>query len=106
MWAVVSAVPSGESSHELRTAHATPALRRFRPAVSASVLLDEDTLAHVRSVEIQGKVIEQKGPYLISGNWWDEKSWAHTEWDLQMEDGELIHAHESQGTWKVDGIYD
>jgi protein ImuB len=83
-----------------------PALRRFRPAVSASVLLDEDTLAHVRSAEIQGKIIEQCGPYLISGNWWDEKAWARTEWDVQLEDGELIRAHESQGTWKVDGIYD
>src|SRR6266542_2522029 len=40
-WAVASAVPSGQSSHALRTAHA-PALRRFRPAVSASLLLDED----------------------------------------------------------------
>src|SRR5437762_1278993 len=39
--AVESAVPSGESSHALRTAHAT-AVRRFRPAVAASVLLDAD----------------------------------------------------------------
>src|SRR6476661_6772068 len=32
-WAAVeSAVPSGETSHALRTAHATAALRRFRPA--------------------------------------------------------------------------
>jgi len=82
------------------------ALRRFRPAVSASLLLDEDTLAHVRSAEISGKVINQRGPYLISGNWWDEKSWARAEWDVQLQDGELIRAHESQGTWKVDGIYD
>jgi protein ImuB len=82
------------------------ALRRFRSAVSASVLLDEDTLAHVRSAEIQGKIIEQQGPYLLSGNWWDEKSWTRAEWDVQLEDGELVRAHESHGTWKVDGIYD
>jgi protein ImuB len=82
------------------------ALRRFRPAVSASVLLDEDTLAHVRSAEISGKIIEQRGPYFLSGNWWDEKSWARAEWDVQSENGELVHANESEGTWKVDGIYD
>jgi protein ImuB len=105
-WAVESAVPSGESSHALRTAHATAVLRRFRPAVSASVLLDVDTPAHLRSTEICGKVIEQRGPYLISGNWWDEKSWARAEWDLQMENGELGRVHESQGTWEIDGIYD
>lgn len=99
-------VPSGQPSHALRTARSTAALRRFRPAVSASLLLDEDTLAHVRSAEISGKIINQRGPYFLSGNWWDEKSWARAEWDVQLQDGELIRAHESQGTWKVDGIYD
>jgi protein ImuB len=113
---VESAVPSGKSSHVLRTAHATRALRRFRPAVSASVLLDADTPAHLRSTEISGKVLEQRGPYFISGNWWDEKSWARAEWDLEMENGELVRVHESDPpsqsygvagrTWKVDGIYD
>ena len=82
------------------------ALRRFRPAVSASVLLDADTPAHVRSTEIWGKILEQCGPYLISGNWWDEKSWARAEWDLEIENGELVRVHESEGTWEMDGIYD
>ena len=107
---------SGSDSHALRTAHSTPALRRFRPAVSASLLLDEDTLAHVRSAEISGKIIEQRGPYFLSGNWWDEKSWARAEWDVQLENGELVRVNESDPpsqsygvagrTWKVDGIYD
>src|SRR5438876_6437658 len=57
-----------------------PALRRFRPAAPASVLLDEDTPAHVRGVDSCGKVVRQHGPYLSSGNWWDEKWWARAEW--------------------------
>src|SRR5580765_3295388 len=105
-WAVVSAVPSGETPHALRTAHATAALRRFRPAVSASVLQDENTPAHVRCAEISGKIIAQRGPYLLSGNWWDEKSWARAEWDLQLQNSELARAHERDGVWKIDGIYD
>jgi protein ImuB len=111
-WAVVSAVSSGQNrqsgpdSDALRTAHATTALRRFRPAPSASVLLDQDNPAHIRSAEISGKVIAQRGPYLLSGNWWDEKSWVRAEWDLQLKNGEVVQCHESQGTWKVDGIYD
>jgi len=104
-WAVESAVPSGESSHALRTAHAT-AVRRFRPAVSASVLLDADRAAHVRSADIRGNVIGQRGPYLISGNWWDEKSWARVEWDLHTENGEVLRVHEAERTWKIDGVYD
>ena len=66
-WAVVSAVPSGETAspsglHALRTAHATAALRRFRPAVSASVLQDEETPTHVRSAEMSGKIIDATRP--------------------------------------------
>jgi protein ImuB len=83
-----------------------PALRRFRPDVSASIFLDEDEPAHVRSIDVRGKIIDQRGPYLFSGNWWDEKAWARTEWDLQLENGELVRCHESEGTWKIEGIYD
>jgi protein ImuB len=93
-----------------------PALRRFRPAAPVSVLLDENIPAHVRSAELHGNVIKQRGPCLLSGNWWDQKSWARAEWDLQMENGELLRAHETNPssqsygvtgrTWKVEGIYD
>ena len=82
------------------------ALRRFRPNVPASVLLDEDTPAHVRSAEMVGKIIEERGPYLLSGNWWDEKSWGRAEWDLQLQNDELLRAHECDGVWKIDGVYD
>jgi protein ImuB len=94
----------------------SPALRRFRPGASASVLMDGHKPAHVRSPEFRGNVIEHRGPYFISGNWWDEKSWMHAEWDLQLEDGQLVRVHESppspssgvasEGSWKVDGVYD
>ena len=111
-WAAVSAVPSGENResgsdpHALRTAHATAALRRFRLGVSTFVLQDENTPAHVRSAEISGKIIAQRGPYFLSGNWWDEKSWARAEWDLQLQNGELVRAHEYDSVWKIDGVYD
>src|SRR5438552_11754525 len=106
-WAAVeSAVPRGETPHALRTAHATAALRRFRPAVTASILRDENKPAHVCSAEIQGKIVEKRGPYLLSGTWWSEKSWARAEWDMQLQGGELVRCHESEGIWKVDGVYD
>ena len=83
-----------------------PALRRFRPAAPASVLLEEDTPAHVRGVDSCGKVVRQHGPYLSSGNWWDEKWWARAEWDLQLENGVLCRSYESVDGWKIVGIYD
>lgn len=105
-WAAVFAVPSGETSRALRTAHTTAALRRFRPGVPASVLQDEDIPTHVRSAEMSGKIIDERGPYLLSGNWWDEKAWGRAEWDLQLQTCELVRAHECDGVWKIDGVYD
>ena len=102
--AVESAVPSGKPSDALRTAHTTIALRRFRPPVGALIFSSENR--HLQSEKIRGKVVDQGGPYVLSGNWWDEKSWAHAEWDLQLEDGVLVRCHESNRTWKIDGIYD
>jgi protein ImuB len=122
LWAVGSASPGGQNrqsgpdSHALRTPHATVAMRRFRPAISASVLLDQDKPTHLRSSDTHGKIIDERGPYFLSGNWWDEESWSRAEWDLQLEGGELVRCHESdpptpgcgaaRGSWKVDGIYD
>jgi protein ImuB len=61
---------------------------------------------HLQSEKIYGKVVNQSGPYLLSGNWWDEKSWSRAEWDLQLEDGVVCRSYQSEGGWKVDGIYD
>ena len=82
------------------------ALRRFRPNVPALVLLDEESPVHLRGADVRGKIIAQRGPFLISGNWWDEKSWARAEWDLELKDGQLVLGHQSEGTWEIDGIYD
>src|SRR5882724_10738929 len=81
-----------------------PALRRFRPPAATSMFVSEQR--HLQSETIRGQVVDQRGPYLFSGNWWDEKSWGRAEWDLQLETAELVLAYESQGTWKLDGVYD
>ena len=91
-----------------------PALRRFRPPAAISMFVSEQR--HLQSRTIRGQVVDQCGPYLFSGNWWDEKLWTRAEWDLQLETGELVRCHESppssnygatgEATWKIDGIYD
>jgi protein ImuB len=83
------------------------ALRRFRPAAAGSVFVSENIPAHVQSAgKINGQVADQRGPYFLSGNWWDEKSWARAEWDLQLDDGALCRGHRTGETWEVDGVYD
>src|SRR5436309_6275599 len=80
------------------------ALRRFRPAAATSIFVSEHK--HLEGEKIRGRVVDQAGPFLLSGNWWDEKSWDRAEYDMQLENGDLIRAHEDEGTWKMDGIYD
>jgi protein ImuB len=82
------------------------ALRRFRSPVPASMLLVKNKPAYLRSAEIHGDVLRQKGPYLASGNWWDEKTWERAEWDVELENGALCQCHSSEGRWELDGVYD
>ena len=102
--AAESAVPSGELPDALRTAHTTTALRRFRPVAPASVFISENW--HLQSEKIRGKVVDQRGPYLISGNWWDQTSWARAEWDLQLDSSVVVRCHQGDSQWELDGIYD
>jgi len=82
------------------------ALRRFRSPAPASMLLVNNKPTHLRSAEIQGDVLGQKGPYTASGNWWDENTWERAEWDLELENGALCQCHSRGGRWELDGVYD
>jgi protein ImuB len=104
VWAVESAVPSGKSKNARRTAHAATALRRFRRTAKATIFSSDNR--HLQSDKVAGQIVDQSGPFLLSGNWWDEKAWARAEWDMQLENGELVRCHEADGLWKIEGIYD
>lgn len=82
------------------------ALRRFRPESAAVVLVDGNQPAHVRSVDLEGQVIAQTGPFLGSGEWWDNETWRRGEWDVQLEDGVLCRCHTDGREWQMDGVYD
>lgn len=82
------------------------ALRRFRPTMSATVLRERRVPIHLRSSALEGRVEECAGPYHASGEWWDVRSWARAEWDVQLASGAVCRAHRSGHAWEVDGIYD
>src|SRR5207302_231539 len=79
------------------------ALRRFRPPARTTIFVSEHR--HFESDKLRGQIVDQTGPFLVSGNWWDEKAWARAEYDMQLENGELVRAHQDQLKWAVDGIY-
>ena len=83
-----------------------PALRRFRQNIAASVLLADEHPIHLRSGQVSGVVSRQRGPYRTSGNWWDEKIWSRSEWDLELGNNVLVRCHQSGESWEVDGVYD
>src|SRR4051812_23705170 len=82
------------------------ALRRLRSPLPASVLLAKNRPAHFSSAKVQGAVRAEKGPYVVSGNWWDENAWDRAEWDVELESGAICQCHSSGGQWALDGIYD
>jgi protein ImuB len=88
------------------TAPLRAALRRFRPNIAASVLFADEQPIHLYSGQVSGAVSGQRGPYRASGNWWDEKIWSRSEWDLELEDNVLVRCHQSGGTWQINGVYD
>ncbi|MEY2545734.1 MAG: protein ImuB, partial [Verrucomicrobiota bacterium] len=86
--------------------YSAPALRRFRPDIPMSILCDVDLPIHARSSELTGEVSAQTGPYFLSGNWWDEKSWSRAEWDIELNTGAVARCHQDERHWHLDGIYD
>lgn len=96
----------GAIDPEIPARVASAALRRFRPGLAASVLLDQDRPIHLRSAELNGAAAGQNGPYLASGNWWDGQEWKREEWDFHLADGAILRCHENSEGWQIDGIYD
>jgi protein ImuB len=95
-----------ESNAEEQPAAPTFALRRFRSAPATSVLLAQNKPAHLRAGEIHGEVLQHDGPFMLSGNWWDNDVWTRAEWDLQLANGTLCRCHSDGRAWQLDGIYD
>jgi protein ImuB len=82
------------------------ALRRFRRASAAVMLVDNNEPAHVRSADVDGQVVAAAGPFLSSGEWWDSQTWRRSEWDVQLENGTVCRCHTDGREWRIDGIYD
>ena len=82
------------------------ALRRFRSRRKIAVSLTKKKPRHLESENCRGEVVDRKGHYVLSGEWWDHQPWERTEWDLQLDDDAVLRCHESPSGWEIDGIYD
>ena len=82
------------------------ALRRFRPPLPATVELREDRPALLHSAWLRGPVACADGPWKISGDWWDNRSWSREEWEIQTRGGDLCRLVRQDNEWFVDGVFD
>ncbi|MBV9009694.1 MAG: hypothetical protein JO354_11105 [Verrucomicrobia bacterium] len=81
-------------------------LRRFRKRANATVLLENNRPAHVRSDEVKSLSAANDGPFPLSGNWWDERAWSRVEWDVELQGATVARCHCDEQGWAMDGIYD
>ncbi len=85
VWELPSSSPNESSSMT------GPALRRLRAEFSPG---------------LDAAVAAREGPYLASGDWWDQNNWQRAEWDLQLENGTVCRCQERGDGWEIEGIYD
>ena len=64
-------------------------LRRFRPPLPARIETCERRPVLIRSAVFNGVIADVRGPFLSSGNWWENNRWWREEWDIQAADGTL-----------------
>jgi protein ImuB len=107
-----------------------PGLRRYRPGIAACVELNDGRPVLMQSSLISGRIMEARGPWKLSGNWWDRTRWETKEWDVALDNGGLyriaqkttnfsegqrkttdLNAHRSrllalQDQWEIVGVYD
>jgi protein ImuB len=57
-------------------------LHRLRPAPPARVDFARSTPTHITSDPVCGKIIACRGPYRLSGQWWEAESRSMEEWDI------------------------
>jgi protein ImuB len=89
------------------------ALRRFRPPLPANVTLEHNQPVRLvcRKKEVQGDVLWKAGPWRFSGDWWEHDAWSRDEWDLALQNEEVVSFYRLvhdllSGGWFVEGTYD
>ncbi len=74
-----------------------PGLRRYRPGMTARVELSDGKPVLLQSSLVSGRILEARGPWKLSGNWWDRTHWETQEWDIALDNGGLYRIARKTG---------
>ena len=77
---------------------------RFRPPIQAKVILNDIRPAFLYSSRCTGPIKDVRGPWLLDGDWWEDRKWQREEWDVSTDEGLYRLVHVEDG-WYLDGIY-
>lgn len=83
-----------------------PVLRRLRPAEPATVELTGAVPTFLRSALVEGAVEARRGPFRLSGEWWDRAAWSQEEWDVEIKNLGIYRLSLRANRWWVEGLYD
>jgi len=81
-------------------------LRRFRSPLHADVELNHGQPTFLSTLLMSARIKRARGPWCMSGTWWDQRRWSRQEWDVETEKGELYRVRNAEGGWMVEGLYD
>jgi protein ImuB len=82
------------------------ALRLFRPALEATVRLQDGVPAWIGFSGMHGDIAAASGPWRSSGDWWNgDNAWSREEWDIAVADS-LLRVCRLKRRWYAEGIYD
>ncbi|MCB1211365.1 MAG: DNA polymerase Y family protein [Verrucomicrobiales bacterium] len=96
--------PGGNAPFKFQFTIGLPA-RSFRPPRQARVHIENGHPTKVDAGEIQGRILQDRGPWLLSGNWWEPESWSRREWDVQLTTGALCKLVYVGGDWLLEGVW-
>jgi protein ImuB len=80
------------------------AFRIFRPALEATVHMQDGTPVWIAFAGMHGDIDAASGPWRSEGEWWRE-TWAREEWDIAVSHA-LLRIYRTQDRWYAEGIYD
>ena len=83
-------------------------LRRYRPPRDLRVQTGLEGPVWIEGGGLRGEVVARRGPWRLSGHWWDlARAWDREEWDVELASGGIYRlARLGDGSWVADGMYD
>ena len=80
-------------------------LRRFRPAYPVLVATCSGRPTALAE-PFPGEVCAARGPWRLSGEWWQPGSWEVEIWQVGLAGGGIYQLAQGEGGWRVEGVLD